>query len=175
MVVGDFNQAIWKAMNNGFYLAQLLSQWPLMPLNAVWEKDLQRLSLVEIIILKKYTWANILSIRYIHQELSFPLLHTFCKISSYFLFLFYFIFCFSNKGFVCGFGGCPGTSSCIPSWFQTHRGSCASVSRVLGIKKWVTTTRLQDISYTGLLFIWNVLFSHDISALTNLFEDYVAL
>ncbi|ERE75821.1 target of Nesh-SH3-like isoform 2 [Cricetulus griseus] len=40
-------------------------------------------------------------------------------------------------GFLCGFGGCPGTSSCRPGWSQTHRDLPASASRVLGL--WLQT------------------------------------
>ncbi|EGW10468.1 hypothetical protein I79_016958 [Cricetulus griseus] len=60
----------------------------------------------------------------------------------FFLFFFFFFFLFFETGFLCGFGGCPGTSSCRPGWSQTHRDPSASASRVLGLKACATNARL---------------------------------
>ena len=60
-----------------------------------------------------------------------------------FIYLFIYLFIwFFETGFLYGFGGCPGTSSCRPGWSGTHRDPPASASRVLGLKACATTARL---------------------------------
>ena len=51
------------------------------------------------------------------------------------------LFCFFKTGFRCGFGACPGTSSCSLGWSRTHREPPAAASRVLGLKACATTAR----------------------------------
>ena len=60
---------------------------------------------------------------------------------TFFYFFYFFYFLFFESGFLCGFGACPGTSSCRPGWPRTHKDPPASASRVLGLKACATTAR----------------------------------
>ena len=66
----------------------------------------------------------------------------------------FFFFLFFKTGFLCGFGACPGTSSCRPGWPRTHRDLPASASQVLGLKA-CATTAWQTCIFIFILFYFN--------------------
>ena len=71
------------------------------------------------------------------------------KSVTYFRDLSFFFFWFFKTGFLCGFGGCPGTSSCRPGWTRTPRYLPASASQVLGLKACATTACLPELLLFG--------------------------